>query len=133
MTGKTIIHRKTKDRIFRTVLQILLILLSLIIVIPLLIMVLGAFKNSTEVTAFDLSLPEKWLVENFLIVFEEGNLLTAFKNNVLHSDYDFCEFSRIICDCKAKDKTVTVPVLFLFYGNDHSHADHADDQTVYRA
>ena len=46
-------------------------------------MVLGAFKNSTEVTAFDLSLPEKWLVENFLIVFEEGNLLTAFKNSVL--------------------------------------------------
>ena len=83
MTLNTRIQRKTKDRIFRIVLEILLILLSLIIVIPLLIMILGAFKNSTEVTAFDLALPEQWLFENFLTVFEEGNLLTTFKNSVL--------------------------------------------------
>lgn len=77
------INRKMKEQIVGIVLQVFLFLLSLIIVIPLLIMVLGAFKNSTEVTSFDLSLPEKWLFENFRVVFEDGNLLTAFKNSVL--------------------------------------------------
>lgn len=76
-------NARKKDRLFRLILQTVLLLASLIIVVPLLIMVLGAFKNSTEVTAFDLALPEKWLIENFRIVLEEGDLLTAFKNSVL--------------------------------------------------
>ena len=67
----------------RTLLQAVLVLISLIIVIPLLIMLLGAFKNSAEVTAFDLALPEKWLVENFKTVFEQGKLLLAFRNSIL--------------------------------------------------
>ena len=48
MMGKTMMHRKTKDRIYRIVLQIFLVLLSLIIVVPLLIMILGAFKTQQK-------------------------------------------------------------------------------------
>ncbi|GAA0791926.1 carbohydrate ABC transporter permease [Faecalicatena orotica] len=71
-----------KERLMRVVLQVVMILVSLLILIPLLIMLLGAFKNSAEVTAFDLALPQKWLFENFKAVFEQGKLLLAFKNSI---------------------------------------------------
>lgn len=71
-----------KERLMRVVLQVVMILVSLLILIPLLIMLLGAFKNSAEVTAFDLALPQKWLFENFKAVFEQGKLSLAFKNSI---------------------------------------------------
>ncbi len=74
---------RTKKKWMRLCLEAVLLLLTLIIIVPLLIMLLGSFKNSTEVTAFDLSLPQKWLVENYKIVFEDGKLLSAFKNSIL--------------------------------------------------
>lgn len=74
---------RQKERVTRILLQIVMVLISLIIVIPLLIMLLGAFKNSAEVTAFNLALPEKWLFENFKTVFEQGKLWMAFKNSIL--------------------------------------------------
>ena len=76
-------YGRNKEKITKVLLQIVLILISLVIVIPLLIMLLGAFKNSAEVTAFDLTLPEQWLVENFKTVFEQGKLLLAFKDSIL--------------------------------------------------
>ena len=76
-------YGRNKEKITKVLLQIVLILISLVIVIPLLIMLLGAFKNSAEVTAFDLTLPEQWLVDNFKTVFEQGKLLLAFKNSIL--------------------------------------------------
>ena len=76
-------YGRKKEKVTKVLLQIVLILISLVIVIPLLIMLLGAFKNSAEVTAFDLTLPEQWLVENFKTVFEQGKLLLAFKNSIL--------------------------------------------------
>ena len=76
-------YGRKKEKVTKVLLQIVLILISLVIVIPLLIMLLGAFKNSAEVTAFDLTLPEQWLVDNFKTVFEQGKLLLAFKNSIL--------------------------------------------------
>ena len=76
-------YGRNKEKITKVLLQIVLILISLVIVIPLLIMLLGAFKTSAEVTAFDLTLPEQWLVENFKTVFEQGKLLLAFKNSIV--------------------------------------------------
>lgn len=74
---------RMKKKWVRLCLEAVLLLLTLIIIVPLLIMLLGSFKNSTEVTAFDLSLPQKWLVENYKTVFEDGKLLSAFKNSIL--------------------------------------------------
>ncbi len=74
---------KHKRKLVDIVLEILLLLLSLIIIIPLLIMFFGAFKDSAEVTGFNLTLPKKWLFENFKTVFEKGKLLLAFKNSIL--------------------------------------------------
>jgi raffinose/stachyose/melibiose transport system permease protein len=60
-----------------------LILLAscVVIVVPLAMMVLGSFKNSLEVTRFDISLPKKWLAGNYLTVIKEGKLVRAFLNS----------------------------------------------------
>ena len=76
-------RRKVKRNLGKLILELALVLLSLVIIVPLLIMLFGAFKNSTEVTAFDLALPEKWLFENFLVVFEKGKILRTFANSIL--------------------------------------------------
>ncbi|MCI5902650.1 MAG: carbohydrate ABC transporter permease [Blautia sp.] len=74
--------QKMKRNLGKLFLELALFLLSLVIIVPLLIMLFGAFKNSTEVTAFDLALPEKWLFENFLVVFEKGKILRTFANSI---------------------------------------------------
>jgi raffinose/stachyose/melibiose transport system permease protein len=57
-----------------------LLLSALIVMIPLMIALLGSFKNPTEVTAFNLELPEKWLFQNYAVVIEEAGLVRAFLN-----------------------------------------------------
>lgn len=73
---------RRKRTLTRILLQIMLLLASAVIIVPLLVMFLGAFKDSTEVTSFDLKLPRQWLVENFKVVIEQGKLLAAFKNSI---------------------------------------------------
>lgn len=60
-----------------------MLLLSLIVLVPVLIMVLGSFKTSAEVLDFSLALPKQWKFENYRIVLEQGNLTRAFFNSVL--------------------------------------------------
>lgn len=76
--------RKTKSKLITSLLEILLfVCISFIIIVPLLIMILGSFKDATEVTAFNLELPKQWLFENYVTVFEEADLITAFFNGIL--------------------------------------------------
>ena len=65
------------------IVELILILLSLLIIVPLLIMVLGSFMSSTEVLSFSLKLPENWLFSNYVTVFEEGGLMRAFLNGIV--------------------------------------------------
>jgi raffinose/stachyose/melibiose transport system permease protein len=62
--------------------EVLLLIVTLIIFVPLLMMFLGSFKDSLEVTAFNLKLPRVWHFENYLEVIKEGNLLLAFFNSI---------------------------------------------------
>ena len=72
-----------KTKLYMVLLEVILLVLSFfIIVVPLLIMVFGSFKNPTEVTAFNLDLPEKWLFQNYIDVIRQGDLGTAFFNGV---------------------------------------------------
>ncbi|MBB6694923.1 carbohydrate ABC transporter permease [Cohnella xylanilytica] len=63
--------------------EIVMLLGSLIVLLPILIMVLGSFKTSAEVLDFSLKLPKEWLFSNYQKVYEEGNLLRAFLNGIL--------------------------------------------------
>lgn len=64
-------------------LEAAMIIVSLIIIIPLLIMVLGAFKSSVEASAFNIKLPTKWYLGNFQFVIEKGNIIRAMINSII--------------------------------------------------
>ena len=74
--------RKTKSKLITSLLEILLfVCISFIIIVPLLIMILGSFKDATEVTAFNLELPKQWLFENYVTVFvKRWHMIDDFAN-----------------------------------------------------
>ncbi|MDQ0901938.1 MULTISPECIES: carbohydrate ABC transporter permease [unclassified Paenibacillus] len=65
------------------VVEVLMLILALAIIAPLLIMLLGSFKTSSEVLDFSLKLPRKWMFSNYKEVIEQGGLLRAFWNGIL--------------------------------------------------
>lgn len=73
---------KARSKLYVLSLEIFLLLLSMAVIIPLMIMLLGSFKNPSEVTAFNLKLPKEWLFENYSEVFEKAGLITAFSNGI---------------------------------------------------
>lgn len=61
-----------------------LILTSIIVILPLMVVFLGAFKTGPEFNAtgaFDL--PKEWRFENFVTVWQKGNMGLAFWNTVV--------------------------------------------------
>lgn len=65
------------------IVEILLILGSLLIIIPLLLMILGSFMTSAEISQFKIKLPNQWQFSNYARVFEEGGLGRAFLNGIV--------------------------------------------------
>lgn len=74
---------KKRKMTLSIVLTIVAILTSLIILIPLLIVVLGSFKDAPEAQAFNLALPSSWHFDNYLVVIDKGNMGQAFKNSMI--------------------------------------------------
>ena len=63
--------------------EIVLLLTSLLVVIPLLVVLFGAFKTRAEAMMFELSLPREWCFTNFREVIERGGVLRAFYNSAV--------------------------------------------------
>lgn len=72
-------NKKTKAIIF----ECFMICISLIILIPILMMVLGSFKTTQEAVFFNLKLPKVWQFSNYSRVFEEGKIVRSFKNSLV--------------------------------------------------
>lgn len=64
-------------------LEVIMLLASLLVIIPLLIMLLGSLKTSGEAQAFSLALPTEWRFDNYRYVFESGGMGRAFKNSII--------------------------------------------------
>lgn len=58
---------------------------SLFVIIPLLLILLNAFKGNNETLTMTMELPKTWNWENFRIVFEKGKLGRSFLNSFLYS------------------------------------------------
>ena len=74
---------KQKNNVRKIILSVLMLFLSLIIIIPLLIMLLGSVKNPTEAQQFNLSLPTEWHFENYVHVFQSGGIAKAMLNSTI--------------------------------------------------
>lgn len=74
---------QAKERLYKILVTTILFFLSLFILIPLLIMVFGSFKNPAEAQLFNLSLPSKWEFSNYLYVIKEGGIKLAAINSMI--------------------------------------------------
>lgn len=61
------------------------IFISLIVIIPLIVLFLNSFKSSAEANRMTLSLPKKWIFENYITVIEQGKLVSSFLNGILYA------------------------------------------------
>lgn len=72
-------NRKTIGRIL---LNLVAWLVSIVVIVPLLLVLLNAFKDKREAASLSFSLPTKWCFDNFKTVIEQGKLLTSLFNSL---------------------------------------------------
>lgn len=58
---------------------------SLTVLLPMLVVLLNSFKTQKESVIMDLSLPQKFMFENYAVVVERGKLLISFKNSAIYA------------------------------------------------
>ena len=75
--------RRTAEKVNKIIFTIIIFIVSLMIVVPLLIMILGSVKNPAEAQQFAISLPSEWHFDNYAYVFKEGGIARAFLNSTI--------------------------------------------------
>ena len=76
----------TKNKFVQILLKnILAWFASLLVIIPLLLVVLNAFKADGETLNMNLQLPKQWIFSNFSTVVEKGKLARSFVNSMLYA------------------------------------------------
>ncbi len=58
---------------------------SLLVIVPLLLVILNAFKGDGETLNMTLALPKTWNISNFSTVIEKGKLIKSFFNSLLYA------------------------------------------------
>ena len=58
---------------------------SLMVIVPLVLIILNAFKGDGEAMTMSMTLPKHWTLQNFLSVIEKGKLIRSFGNSLLYS------------------------------------------------
>lgn len=111
----------TRRKIHLITVEVLLLLTSLIVIVPMLIMIFGSFMNSSEVMRFNLALPEKWLFSNYKQVYEEGSLGRAFINSIVITGVSsiinmFASSAASFILARRETKTANVLYMFFFMG-----------------
>lgn len=75
--------QKKQDKIFKICFTVTMAVISLIILVPLMIMLLGSIKTAGEAQQFNLKLPTSVHFENYAHVIEAGGIARAMFNSVL--------------------------------------------------
>lgn len=72
--------KKNKSKI---ILFTITLAISTIYIIPIMMMILGSFKNQGEVLRLDLRLPSKMEIQNYIHVFKTGAILRGYINSMI--------------------------------------------------
>ncbi len=78
-------NSQTKKKAVNVLKNILAWVISLIMLIPLALIVVNAFKGDSEAMSLTLSLPKTWVFSNFTTVIEKGKLVRSFLNSFLYA------------------------------------------------
>ncbi len=65
--------------------QLIACILSGIVILPFIVVVINSFKTESEAALMDLTLPAKFIWENYSIAVERGKLVPSFLNSTLYS------------------------------------------------
>lgn len=86
-------NARTRDKVNRTVIHVILLIMSVIMIVPFVWMILTAFKTVPESTSIDpfIIFPADWKFENFTTVWKNYNFLILYKNTLLMI------FFRVLC------------------------------------
>lgn len=76
---------KTKRIIQAAIQNIIAWMVSLTVIVPMLLIIINAFKSDGEVMQMNLTLPKVWNFSNFATVIEKGKLLQSFFNSLLYA------------------------------------------------
>lgn len=74
---------KAKEKTKNIIIEIVVILISLIIIVPLLIMIFGSFKSTGEAAKFNIIPPSVWYVGNYSYVITIGKIGRALINSLI--------------------------------------------------
>ena len=75
-----------KNKVLETVLKNILAWgAALLVLIPVALIILNAFKGDGEAITMTLNLPKSWNWSNFATVIEKGKLLRSFLNSLLYA------------------------------------------------
>ncbi len=90
--------QQRKENIANLIIEVIVILFSLIIIVPLLIMFFGSFKDGTAAAEFSIMPPIKWHVDNYFYVIKAANIGKAFLNSVIVTFFSvsICMFSSAL-------------------------------------
>lgn len=72
-------------RFLRVLANVIIIFISLLVLIPITVLFLNSFKPQGEANNMSLSLPSKWMFENYAIVIEQGKLISSFFNSLIYA------------------------------------------------
>ena len=78
-------NNKTKKTAINILKNVLAWAISIIMLIPLALIVINAFKPDAEALTMTLSLPKEWTFANFATVIEKGKLVRSFLNSLLYA------------------------------------------------
>jgi raffinose/stachyose/melibiose transport system permease protein len=76
---------RVKKQIGKLIGNLITIGISLLVMAPLAVLFLNSFKSQGEANNMSLSLPEEWMFENFMVVVEQGKLVSSFFNGLLYA------------------------------------------------
>lgn len=76
---------KMSKRIGIIIGNVVAVIISAIVLIPLLVLFVNSFKASAEANRMTLSLPTTWMFQNYAIVVEKGKLVSSFLNGLLYA------------------------------------------------
>lgn len=82
---KTISGTCVWKRMWKILANIVTVLMSLVVVLPLIVLLLNSFKTKGEANSMSLSFPKIWQPENYAAVLEQGKLVSSFLNSLLYS------------------------------------------------
>lgn len=83
---------RKRNAVKTLILNLIAIFVSAIMLVPLLLVVINAFKTKREAASLNFNLPAEWHFENFETVIKEGKLVASFLNS-----FQYAACAAILC------------------------------------